>query len=197
MTGQKIGYKRVSTTEQKTDRQLESLQLDKVFEEKISGKDTKRPQLEAMLDHIREGDHVYIHELSRLGRSMIDLYRLVEKILQKGVIITFLKEKITYAPGQVADPMQEAMFGMLATFSQFERSLIKQRQREGIEAAKKAGKHLGRPAKLTDQKKADIIKKHQGGLNPSQLSKEYGVSRGTIYNIVKINTAGNKTVKAE
>ncbi len=160
MTGQKIGYKRVSTTEQKTDRQLESLQLDKVFEEKISGKDTNRPQLEAMLYPFREGDHVYIHELSRLGRSMIDLYRLVEKILQKGVIITFLKEKITYAPGQVADPIQEAMFGMLATFSQFERSLIKQRQREGIEAAKKAGKHLGRPAKLTDQKKADIIKKH-------------------------------------
>ncbi len=87
MTGQKIGYKRVSTAEQKTDRQLESLQLDKVFEEKISGKDTNRPQLEAMLDHIREGDHVYIHELSRLGRSMIDLHHLVEKILQKGVVL--------------------------------------------------------------------------------------------------------------
>ncbi len=191
MTGQKIGYKRLSSTDQKTDRQLESLQLDIVFEEKISGKDTKRPQLEAMLGQLREGDHIYIHELSRLGRSMIDLYRLVDKILEKGVIITFLKEKITYAPGQVADPMQEAMLGMLATFSQFERSLIRQRQREGIEAAKKAGKHLGRPVKLNDQQRAEVIEKHQEGMNPTQLSQEYGVSRGTIYNAVRLNTAKN------
>ncbi len=71
-------------------------------------------------------------------------------------------------------------------------SLIRQRQREGIEAAKKAGKHLGRPAKLSDQEKAEIIRKHQEGINPTKLSQEYGISRGTIYNVVKINTADKK-----
>jgi DNA invertase Pin-like site-specific DNA recombinase len=184
MKGQKIGYIRVSSIDQNTDRQLAAIRLDKIFEEKVSGKDIKRPQLEAMLSHIREGDHVYVHELSRLGRSMIDLHQLVEQILKKDVSITFVKEKLTYASGQDADPMQEAMFGMLSVFSQFERSLIKQRQKEGIAAAKKAGKHLGRPIKLTDEQKIEIIGKHKGGSTPSQLSKEYGVSRGTIYNII-------------
>lgn len=119
----RVGYVRVSSADQKTDRQLEGIELDKIFEEKLSGKDTKRPALQAMLDFIREGDQVFVHELSRLGRSMIDLHQLVEQITKKGATISFVKEGMEFSPGK-ADPVKQAMFSMLSVFAQFERSLI-------------------------------------------------------------------------
>ncbi len=180
-----VGYIRVSTAEQNTDRQLNGIELDKIFSEKISGKDMNRPQLEAMLDYVREGDHVHVHELSRLGRSVIDLHKIVEQLLEKGVSVTFHKENMTFAPGNEENATQQLMFGMLANFAQFERSLLKQRQREGIEAAKAAGKHLGRPRTLTKEQEAEIIQKKADGATPTQLAKEYGCSRPLIYKIVK------------
>lgn len=185
MIGKRIGYLRVSTADQQTDRQLDGIALDKTFEEKISGKDTNRPELEAMLDYIREGDQVYVHELSRLGRSMIDLHKIVEEILNKKASVFFVKENIEFHPDRMNDPVKDALFGMLSVFSQFERSLIKQRQREGIEAAKAKGKHLGRPIKLTDEQKEEIRKRSAAGEKPPELSKAFNVSRGTIYNVVK------------
>lgn len=178
-----IGYIRVSSVDQNTERQLEGMALDKIFEEKVSGKSMNRPELKAMLDYVREGDHLHIHELSRLGRSVIDLYTIVNGLLEKGVTVTFHKENMVFIPGKEADPIQQLMFGMLANFAQFERSLIKQRQREGIEAAKAAGKHMGRPAKLSKEQKEKVKRQLQAGVTPTQLAKEYGCSRASIYNV--------------
>ncbi len=184
----KVGYIRVSSAGQNTERQLSDIQLDKVYQEKISGKDTKRPQLHAMLDYVREGDEVYVHELSRLGRSVMDLNELVQKITKKGATITFVKENMTFPqkPGVegMEKAIQKAMFDMLAVFSDFERTLIKERQAEGIARAKAKGKKLGRPVTITKQQKTDIKAKSKTGLNPSQLSREFGVSRATIYRII-------------
>ena len=146
-----------------------------------------RPQLIAMMDYVREDDHVHVHELSRLGRSVVDLHNIVDQLLEKEVGITFTKEKMTFAPGKDADPLQDLMFGMLANFSQFERSLLKQRQAEGIAAAKAKGKHLGRHAILNNQQKMEIVKKKASGSTPTALAKEYGVSRATVYNVIKGN----------
>jgi DNA invertase Pin-like site-specific DNA recombinase len=156
MAEKKIGYIRVSSIDQNTDRQLDGMELDKVFEEKISGKDVKRPQLSLMLDFIREDDHVYVHELSRLGRSMKDLYDLVEKIIEKGARITFVKEGITFPHdenvNETQEAIQRAMFGMLSVFSQFERDLITPRLWDGMATATDNGKHLGSQFKPTDDK---------------------------------------------
>ncbi|WP_028582328.1 recombinase family protein [Desulfogranum japonicum] len=185
MMAPNVGYIRVSTSEQNTDRQLDGINIDKMFEEKVSGKDMKRPQLQDLLNYVREGDHVHVHELSRLGRSVIDLHKIVNELLDRGVTVTFHKENMTFVPGKQADPIQELMFGMLANFAQFERSLIKQRQREGIEAAKARGKHLGRPRSMTKEQEAEIKQKKSEGATPTQLAKEYGCSRALIYKIIK------------
>jgi DNA invertase Pin-like site-specific DNA recombinase len=180
----RVGYIRVSSADQNSSRQLEGIELDKTFEEKISGKDTKRPGLQAMLEYIREGDVVFVHELSRLGRSMIDLHQIVEQITDKGAEISFVKEGLNFSPGQT-DPVAQAMFSMLCVFAQFERSLIKQRQKEGIASAKARGEHLGRPAKLTANQKKEIQKQSQEGKKPAELARMFGVSRATIYNAIQ------------
>ncbi len=179
----RVGYIRVSSADQKTDRQLEGIELDKTFAEKISGKDTKRPVLQAMLDFIREGDRVFVHELSRLGRSMIDLHQIVEQITGKGAAISFVKEGLEFSPGQ-ADPVKQAMFGMLSVFAQFERSLIKQRQAEGIASAKAKGKHLGRPSILTVAQRKEISARVAAGAAIKTVAAEFAVSRATVYNCV-------------
>ncbi|SHI15819.1 recombinase family protein [Desulfofustis glycolicus] len=179
----RVGYIRVSSADQKTDRQLEGIELDKIFTEKISGKDTRRPALQAMLEFIREDDKVFVHELSRLGRSMIDLYQLVEQITEKGAVISFVKEGMEFSTGQ-ADPVKQAMFGMLSVFAQFERSLIKQRQAEGIASAKAKGKHLGRPAKLTATQREKISVMVAAGETIKAVAAEFEVSRATVYNCI-------------
>ena len=179
----RVGYIRVSSADQKTDRQLEGIELDKTFSEKISGKDIKRPALQAMLDFIREGDRVFVHELSRLGRSIIDLHQIVEQITGQGAAIIFVKEGLEFSPGQ-ADPVKQAMFGMLSVFAQFERSLIKQRQAEGIASAKAKGKHLGRPAKLTAAQRKDISAMVAAGEAIKTVAAEFEVSRATVYNCI-------------
>lgn len=137
----KIGYIRVSTTIQNTDRQddrLAEIGMDKIFSEKISGKDRNRPQLQAMLDFISEGDVIYVTELSRLARSTVDLYDIASQIKAKGAELKSLKEEIDLdsATGKLT-------FGILAVLAEFERNLTKERQLEGIAAAKARGKTWG------------------------------------------------------
>src|ERR1019366_1301264 len=142
----RIAYIRVSSVDQHTDRQLESIKSaspDKVFTDKCSGKDTKRPQLEAMLSFVREGDTVVVHSLDRLGRNLADLCKLVADLNQHGIAVQFLKENLTFT-GDGDSSMNKLMFQMLGAFAEFERSLIKERQREGIAIAKTKGKYRGR-----------------------------------------------------
>lgn len=137
----KIGYIRVSTVEQHTDRQDDALKaegVEKIFSEKISGKDVNRPQLKEMLEFVSEGDVVYVSELSRLARSMMDLYDIALKIREKGAELKSLKEEI-----DLGTATGKLTFGIMALMAQFERDLLKERQMEGIKAAKARGKVWG------------------------------------------------------
>ena len=147
MKGQKIGYIRVSSVEQNTDRQLVDIELDKTFEEKVSAKTTNRPQLQQMLEHIRENDEIYCHDISRLARNMEDLHRLVREITGKGSSLHFVKEDLHFS-GDKTDPTQELLMNMLGAVYTFERQILKCRQAEGIALAKEKGKYKGRPPKI-------------------------------------------------
>lgn len=141
MTGQQIAYIRVSSAGQNLDRQ-EALAAtcDKVFREKASAKTRQRPELDALMDYAREGDTVHVHSIDRLARDLMDLEAIVRELHEKGVGLVFEKEGMSFSPDRDADPMQRLLFQMLGAFSQFERTLIEERRREGVAAAKAAGR---------------------------------------------------------
>lgn len=137
MKGQRIGYVRVSSFDQNPDRQLEHAQVDRVFTDKASGKDTQRPQLEALLGFVREGDTVVVHSMDRLARNLDDLRRLVQSLTRRGVRIEFAKECLAFTGED--SPMANLMLSVMGAFAEFERALIRERQREGIALAKQRG----------------------------------------------------------
>ncbi len=179
-TGQRIGYRRVSTLDQSTARQLEGETLDRVFEDKLSGKDTNRPQLQAMLKHVREGDTVIVHSLDRLGRNLADLQKLIDDLTSRGVAVEFMKEHLTFTGEDT--PMARLMLGIMGSVAEFERSMIRERQREGIALAKVAGVYKGRKPALSPEKVAELQKRAAAGESKTALAQEYGVTRQTIYN---------------
>src|SRR5687767_9599048 len=124
MVGQHIGYIRVSTIDQNTERQLDGIELDKTFTDKASGKDTKRPQLELMMSFVRSGDTVIIHSMDRLGRNLDDLRRIVQTLTSKGVRIQFLKEHLTFTGDD--SPMSRLMLSVMGAVHEFDRALIKE-----------------------------------------------------------------------
>jgi DNA invertase Pin-like site-specific DNA recombinase len=130
MKGQKIGYVRVSSLEQNETRQLEGEKLDRIFTDKASGKDTNRPQLQELLQFVREGDTVFVHSMDRLARNLDDLRQLVKKLTNKGICIYFVKEGLTFNGED--SPMSNLLLSVMGAFAEFERALIKERQREGI-----------------------------------------------------------------
>lgn len=182
MSGQHVGYTRVSTLDQKTDRQLEGVPLDRVYEEKASGKDTKRPVLVECLKYVREGDTLHVHSIDRLCRNLADLLRIVTELRERGVGVRFYKENLSFGCGE-SDATSELMLSMLGAVAQFERALIKERQREGIAIAKAKGKHLGRKAKFTEEETSDIRERFKTSTNRAALAKELGISRETLYQI--------------
>lgn len=183
MTGQRIGYVRVSTFEQNPDRQLDQIQLDHIFTDKASGKDTKRPQLEALLSFVREGDSVIVHSMDRLARNLDDLRSLVQKLTNKGVRIEFIKESMTFT--NEATPMANLMLSVMGAFAEFERALIKERQREGIELAKKRGVYKGRKKALSPEKTKELQERVQKGDKKSLIAKEFAISRETLYQYLR------------
>jgi DNA invertase Pin-like site-specific DNA recombinase len=175
-------YRRVSTVDQKTDRQLPDQTADREYEDKLSGKDLERPQLQAMLQTLREGDVVHVHELSRLGRSLKDLLEIVGTVINKGASIYFHKENMRFDRNK-SDPFQNLMFNLLGSFAEFERSCILQRQREGISIAKAAGKYKGKRSRFTDAQMEQIQKEFLEHENKTILAKKWGISRGYLYKI--------------
>ncbi|WP_418641706.1 recombinase family protein [Vibrio chaetopteri] len=176
-----VGYIRVSTVEQSTSRQLADVQLDKVFEEKVSAKTVDRPELQACLEYLREGDVLHVHSLDRICRSGAgDAVGLVEQMNQKGVSVQFHKEGMRFDGAMSA--AQKGVLGILAAVAQMERELIKERQAEGIAAAKAAGKHIGRPrAQVTRE---DVMKLINSGLTKSEAARELGIGRATLYRLI-------------
>ena len=178
---QKIGYVRVSTVDQNTDRQLSGLVLDRVFTEHASGKNVGgRPALNEMLAFIREGDDVYVHSMDRLARNLRDLLSLVEQINGKGVTLHFVTENLSFQPNAEANPMATLMLSLLGAVAQFERSLILERQREGIAKAKARGAYKGRkPLDPQLLEKAKAMR--ASGMSLVNVAKELGCGKSALY----------------
>ena len=181
-----IAYVRVSSTDQNEGRQIEALnprRIDKWFKEKVSGKDTKRPQLQAMLDYAREDDTIYIHDFSRLARSTSDLLKIVEQLKTKNIHLVSNKENL-----DTNTPTGKLMLTMIAAINEFERENLLERQREGIALAVKQGKYKGR--KMVSIK--DFDKHYQRYISrevtKAQLAKELKISRPTLDKLISRHT---------
>ncbi len=183
-TGKHIGYVRVSTIDQHEDRQLEALKalnIDKLFIEKQSAKDTERPQLKAMLDYVRDGDIVYLESFSRLARNTIDLLRLLEELTSKGVGIISLKERIDTSTA--SGKLMVTLIGAVATF---ERDILLERQREGIAIAKAQGKYKGRQPKTLPKDFDDIYKQYMSRkISKSKMAELCNLSRPVMDRLLK------------
>jgi len=179
VNGHRIGYIRVSSFDQNPDRQLENVQTDKVFSDKASGKDIKRPELEALITFVREGDTVVVHSMDRLARNLDDLRSLVQRFTSRGVRIEFVKENMTFTGDE--SPMATLMLSVMGAFAEFERALIRERQREGIELAKHRGAYRGRKKVLSADQVAELCRRADAGETKSKLARELGISRETLY----------------
>jgi DNA invertase Pin-like site-specific DNA recombinase len=183
----RIGYIRVSTVEQNTDRQLDGEQLTVTFTDKASGKNADRPQLQSMLaGNWPEGSMVVVHSMDRLARSLSDLLRIVEQLTARGIAVQFVKEGKTFKGSETTDPMDKLMLSMLGAFAEYERTLIRERQREGIAKAKERGVYRGRPRRVDDSERvAQIVAEATAaGANKSRIAVKHGISRDTLYKLI-------------
>lgn len=183
MAGQRIGYVRVSSFDQNPERQLEAVQADRVFTDKASGKDTHRPQLDTLLAFVREGDTVVVHGMDRLARNLDDLRRLVQKLTKRGVRIEFVKEGLTFTGED--SPMANLMLSVMGAFAEFERALIRERQREGIALAKQRGAYRGRKKSLNSEQIAELKRRVAAGEQKALIARHFGISRETVYQYLK------------
>jgi len=183
MRGQRIGYVRVSGFDQNPERQLEGIQLDKVFTDKASGKDVQRPQLEQLIAYVREGDTVVVHSMDRLARNLDDLRRLVQELTQKGVRVEFVKECLVFTGED--SPMAKLMLSVMGAFSEFERALIRERQREGIALAKQRGAYRGRKKMLAPEQISELLARVAAGVPKTKIAREFGISRETLYQYLR------------
>ena len=174
---------RVSSLEQNPDRQLEGVALDKVFRDKASGKDQKRPELSALLDYVRDGDQVFVHSMDRLARNLDDLRAIVLQLNQKQVSLQFLKEQLTFNGED--GPMARLLLSIMGAFAEFERALIKERQKEGIALAKNKGIYRGRKPVLSSSQIPELKQKIAGGFKQTALANQMGISRHTLYKYLK------------
>lgn len=181
MTGKVVGYVRASSLDQNMERQLDGLHTDKLFSEKISGKDTHRPQLQALLEYVREGDTVVVHSLDRLARNLDDLRNLVQTLTGRSVRVQFIKEGLTFTGDD--SPMSTLLLSVMGAFAEFERALIRERQREGIQIAKQKGVYKGRKPSLSPVQVQEL--KARASEPKAKLAKEFGVSRETIYQYLR------------
>jgi DNA invertase Pin-like site-specific DNA recombinase len=182
--GQRIGYVRVSSFDQNAERQLEHVEVDRVFTDKASGKDTQRPQLEALLIFAREGDTVVVHSMDRLARNLDDLRRLVQGLTKRGIRIEFVKESLSFTGED--SPMANLMLSVMGAFAEFERALIRERQREGIALARQRGAYRGRKKSLSFDQVAELRRRAEGGEKKASLAREFGISRETLYQYLRL-----------
>ncbi|SDR59995.1 recombinase family protein [Paraburkholderia tuberum] len=183
MNGQRVGYVRVSSFEQNAERQLDGIELDRTFTDRASGKDTKRPQLDAMMTFVRSGDTVVAHTMDRLARNLDDLRHVVQALTQRGVRIEFSKDCLTFTGED--SPMANLMLSVMGAFAEFERALIRERQREGIALAQQRGAYRGRKPALSDAQVADLRRRVDAGERKAQIAREFGVSRETLYQYLR------------
>lgn len=178
--GQTVGYIRVSSAGQNDARQLDGITTDKTFTDKASGKDIQRPQLQALLEFVREGDTVLVHSMDRLARSLKDLEAIVTGLTGRGVTVSFVTQNMTFTGAD--SPMNTLMLQLLGAVSQFERSLILERQREGIAIAKAKGNvYKGRKPSLDAAGVENLRKMVAQGTPKTTIAQQIGISRTTLY----------------
>jgi len=181
----KVSYIRVSSQEQSEQRQIEAMKkhgIEKWFIEKISAKNTNRPQLKAMLEYVREGDIVYIHDFSRLARNTADLLKLVEDFSNRGITLISNKENL-----DTSTPTGKLMLTVIGAIYEFERAILLERQREGIALAVRAGKYKGRKAVEIQDFTAHYERYLKREVNKTQLAKDLCVSRPTLDKLIREN----------
>jgi len=175
---------RVSTVDQNTVRQLDGIEVERIFTDKASGKDTTRPKLDELIAFVRAGDTVLVHSMDRLARNLDDLRRLVRTLTGKGVRVEFVKESLTFTGED--SPMATLLLSVMGAFAEFERALILERQREGIAAAKqRGGVYTGRKPTLTAEQAQQLRERIATGEKKSALAKEFGISRETVYSYLR------------
>lgn len=181
----RVAYVRVSTVEQNEERQIESLNhydIEKWYTEKVSGKNTNRPKLLEMLDFVREGDTIYIHDFSRLARSTKDLLDIIEQLQQKKVALISIKENL-----DTSTATGKLMVTVIAAINEFERANLLERQREGISMAKNKGVYKGRkPITFTDKEFSAVYEEYLSRkITKTALAEKLGITRPTLDKILK------------
>ena len=178
----RVAYLRVSSVDQNEARQVEAmadLHIDKTFIDKASGRDTNRPQLQAALDHMREGDVLVVHSMDRLARCMRDLQNLVADLNARKIAVEFVKEGLNFTGDD--SPMSKLLLNILGGVAEFERAIIRERQREGIAVAKGKGVYRGRKRALTAEQIVEIRRRAAAGERKAALAREFKVSRPTLH----------------
>lgn len=186
IAGQKIGYARVSSKDQNLERQIAALKKEKVFRcftDTASGSSTHRPGLDGALNYLRPGDQLIVTSMDRLARSLIDLHRLVDDLTAREVSVKFLKEGQTYS--LTSTPIAKLMLGLLGSVAEFERSIIRERQAEGIARAKERGVYKGRAKALTDEQLAQAQEWVGAGVPKAEVARRFGIGRTTLYTYFK------------
>ena len=192
MTHQVIVYVRVSSQGQNTARQLQGIELDMEFIDKVTGSNLDREKLQECVAYARKGDTVIVDSIDRLARNLRDLQEILETLTKKGVIVKFIKENLIFTGND--DAISTLMLQMMGAFAEFERTMIRSRQRDGIDAAKKAGKHLGRPFKVDNKFRKVVKDKLESCQSIRSIAKDMNVSRATIYKVKEqINDQGMQT----
>ena len=176
----KVGYKRVSTESQNTDRQ-ELSGCEKIFEEKVSGASKERKALKDMIDWVREGDEVVVWSIDRLARDLRDLQDIIAQLLDKGVSISFVSERLTFSADK-DDAFSRLQLHLMGAFAEFERSIIRKRQAEGIAKAKAKGVYKGRKATI-DAKDIAMLKSQ--GMGASEIARRLGIGRASVYRVIQ------------
>jgi DNA invertase Pin-like site-specific DNA recombinase len=175
----RVGYIRVSSVGQNTDRQLDGIDTGRIFTDKASGKDVLRPQLAELILFVRDGDTVVVHSMDRLARNLDDLRRIVRMLTGKGVRVEFVKENLTFSGDD--SPMANLLLSVMGAFAEFERELLRERQAEGIAKARRRGVYKGRKKSLAEHQITEIIDRAASGDAKTLLAKEFGISRETVY----------------
>lgn len=180
--GQRIGYARVSAADQNLARQRESIgTVHRLFEEKVSGASRAgRTALAELIAYAREGDTVVVASMDRLGRSVVDLNNIVRELLAKGVTVEFVRERVTFRPGET-DPLAEFQLNVMASFAQLERAIARERQAEGIKAAKARGVYKGRKPSLNEEQVEQAREWVDAGVPKAEVARRLGIHRTSLY----------------
>lgn len=184
-----VGYIRVSTLDQNADRQhvaLNEAHVEKIYEDHISGANTDRAQFQAMMQFLREGDELVVLSLDRLARNLRDLLDTVETLGKRGVSVRFLKENLLFDARSNADPTSKLMLSMVGAFAEFERSMIRSRQAEGIALAKARGAYMGRPRSVTDEQISKLKAALAQEVPLTKAARKVGISRTTAYRYLAV-----------